>query len=141
MTVQSLKIIDSHSNVTSYKYTDKSGSFESISATPGQSAAYLAMNQKSFAQKTQTQWNNLSTGAKIGIACGIGGAFLLAMILFVFYCMKQRRQGKMEKEKADRIWEAQQAENAELRGRMAAYQQQMKRGNFAVSHMGHGEKF
>lgn len=141
MTVKSLKISDAHTNVAYYQYTDQSGSYESIKDIAGQSPAFKAMHEKSTSQKLEENWQGLSTGAKIGIAAAVGGTFLIAFIAFIFYCMRQRRQGKAEKEKADKAWDLQQAENVELRGRMAAYQQQMKRGNFAVSHMGHGEKF
>lgn len=134
MTVQSMKVTDSHHNVAYYSYGDKSGSWESIEDVAGRSPAWQAMHQKSTSQKVEEQWNGLSTGAKIGIACGVGGVLLIALIAFSFYCVSQRRQGKAEKEKADREWDAQHAE-------LMAYRNQMKKGAFAVSHMGHGEKF
>ncbi|KAK5172688.1 uncharacterized protein LTR77_002808 [Saxophila tyrrhenica] len=137
MTVQSLKIIDSHTNVSYYDYGDKTGSWESIKAIPGQSNAYKLMHLKSFGEKTQEQWDGLSTGAKIGIAAGIGGTFLIAFAAFIFYCLRQRRQGKAEKAMADKEWEAQQAENVELKGQISAYQTQMKNGAFATSYLGH----
>lgn len=137
MVVQSLKIVDSHTNVSYYSYGDNSGSWQSIDAVQGESAAYKAINQKDFTETVQQQWNGLSTGAKIGIGAGIGGAILLAFIAFLFYCTRQRRQGKAEKALADKQWDAQQAENAEFRQRMLGYQARMKAGNFAVSHMGH----
>jgi uncharacterized protein HemX len=135
MTVQSLKVIDHHQNVSSYSYGDKSGSWQSIKAITGQSDAYKAMHQKSLAEKTQEQWDGLSTGAKIGIAAAIGGTLLLAFVLFIFYCLRQRRQGKAEKALADQAWEKQQAENLEMKGQLAAYQSQMKKGQFAISHL------
>ncbi|KAK3718698.1 hypothetical protein LTR37_004915 [Vermiconidia calcicola] len=134
MTVQSLRIVDAHTNVSWYSYEDKTGSYESIKATPGESNAYRLIHEKSFYEKTEQKWNGLSTGAKIGIACGVLGVFLLALIVFVFYCIKQRRHGKAEKAAADKEWDYHQQELDEYRTRM-------KRGDFAVSHMGHGEKF
>jgi hypothetical protein len=134
MTVQSMKIIDSHQNVSYYHYGDKSGSWESIDAIAGQSAAYKALHQESTTQKIDQQWSGLSTGAKIGIACGVLGVLLIALIAFTFYCISQRRQGKAEKAIADKEWDAQHAELMEYRNRM-------KNGAFAVSHLRHGEKF
>ena len=134
MTVQSMKVIDSHQNTAYYRYGDKSGSYESIDAIAGQSPAYQAMHEKTTSQKIDEQWSGLSTGAKIGIACGVVGVFLIAFIAFIFYCVKQRRQGKAEKAIADKEWDAQHAELMEYRNRM-------KNGAFAVSHLRHGEKF
>lgn len=134
MTVQSLKVVDGHTNVSYYKYTDTSGSYQSIDAIAGESPVYKALHQESTSQKIAQQWNGLSTGAKIGIACGIGGVFLVALIAFSFYCISQRRQGKAEKMNADKEWDAQQAE-------LLQYRNRMKRGDFAISHLRHGEKF
>jgi hypothetical protein len=134
MTVQSLKVTDSHHNVAYYKYGDQSGSWQSIEDVAGRSPAWKAMHQKTTTQKIEKQWSGLSTGAKIGIACGVGGAFLIAIIAFSFYCISQRRQGKAEKALADKEWDAQHAELLEYRNRM-------KRGEFAISHLRNGEKF
>ena len=130
MTVQSLRVVDSHTDVSYYSYGDQSGSWESIKAIPGKSNAVKVMTQKSFTQQAEKTWSGLSTGAKIGIACGVGGVLLIAFVLFIFYCMKQRRQGKAEKANADKAWDAHQAELMEYRNRM-------RRGDFAVSHLGH----
>ena len=134
MTVQSLKVTDSHHNVAEYSYGDHSGSWQSIEDVAGHSAAWTAMHQKTTSQKIEKQWSGLSTGAKIGIAAGIGGALLIALIAFTFYCISQRRKGKAERAIADKEWDHHQAELAEYRNRM-------KRGDFAISHMGHGAKF
>jgi hypothetical protein len=137
MTVKSLKIVDGHIGTSFYKYTDKSGSYESIDAVKGDSAAFKAIHEKTFTQNVEKEWSGLSTGAKIGIGCGIGGAFLLAFIAFIFYCVRQRRQGKAEKALADKQWDAQQAESLQFKTKMADYHTRMKAGHFAVSHMGH----
>jgi hypothetical protein len=134
MTVQSLKVTDSNHNVAYYSYGDKSGSWQSIKDIAGRSPAWQAMHKKTFTQNAEKQWNGLSTGAKIGIACGVGGVLLIALVAFTFYCISQRKQGKAEKALADKEWDAQHAELLEYRNRM-------KRGDFAISHMGHGEKF
>lgn len=134
MTVQSLKVVDAQTNVSWYSYSDTSGSYESIKMTDGESNALKAMNEKSTYQKAQERFDGLSTGAKIGIAGGVIGFFALCLIAFAFYCVKQRRAGKAEKAKADKEWDGHQAELMEYRNRM-------KRGDFAIHHMGHGEKF
>ena len=130
MTVQSLKVVDSHTNVAYYAYGDQSGNYDSIKAIPGKSPAYKAMNQKSFTENAEKQWDGLSTGAKIGIAGGVLGVFAILFAIFILYCIKQRRQGKAEKAKADREWEEQFAEFQE-------YREKMRKGGFAVSSMGH----
>ena len=130
MTVQSLKIVDRHNNAAFYAYKNQSGDFDSIKVIPGKSNAYKAMHEKSFTQTAEKKWSGLSTGAKIGIACGVCGAFLIALVAFTFYCISQRRQGKAEKAVADKAWDEHHAEMMEYRNRM-------KRGDFAVSHMGH----
>lgn len=134
MTVQSLKVIDAHQNVSWYSYADQSGSYESIKMEEGESNAFKAIHEKTASQKAQEQWDGLSTGAKIGVAGGIVGFFALCFIAFIFYCMRQRKAGKLEKAKADKEWDGHQAE-------LEAYRNQMKRGDFAIHHMGHGEKF
>lgn len=134
MTVQSLKVVDAQSNVSWYSYGDQSGSYESIKMVDGESNAYKALHAKSTSQKVNEEWQGLSTGAKIGIAAGVIGFFAICLIAFAFYCMKQRKAGKMEKAKADKEWDGHQAELMEYRNRM-------KRGDFAIHHMGHGEKF
>ena len=130
MTVQSLKMTDGTTNSSWYAYGDNSGSHESIKVIDGKSNAYKYINQKSTSQKIDEQWKGLSTGAKIGIACGIAGFFLICAVAFTFYCVSQRRQGKREKQIADKAWDAQHAELMEYRDRM-------KRGDFAVGYMGH----
>lgn len=130
MTLQSLKITDSHSDVAWYAYGDQSGSFDSIKAIPGKSNAHKAINEKTFAQHTEQQWEGLSKGAKIGIAAGLLGLFAVLFAVFILYCIKQRRRGKAEKAIADREWEAQFAE-------FQHYRDKMRKGGFAVSSMGH----
>jgi len=134
MTVKSLKVIDAHSNSSWYSYGDKSGHYESIKIEEGESNAYKEMHKKSSYEKAEKQWEGLSTGAKVGIAGGVVGFVALCFIGFLFYCFKQRRAGKAEAAAADKEWNGHQAELAE-------YSSRMKRGDFALRNMGHGEKF
>ena len=134
MTVQSITVTDAQNNVSSYAYSDATGDASSITSTPGLSDAYRLINKKSTAEVAQERWNGLSTNAKIGIGCGIGGAFALLVIVYTVVCVTQRKKGRMEREKADREWN-------EHTNELMEYRAQMAKGQFAVSHMGHGEKF
>ncbi|KAK5133041.1 hypothetical protein LTR08_008246 [Meristemomyces frigidus] len=134
MTVQSIKVTDGSTNTSSYMYGDKTGDFSSIEATSGESTVYKLINKKSTIVSVAKKFNSLSMGAKIGIACGVVGALLIALIAFVVFCMKSRRRGKRERAISDQQWDE---NNAEL----MEYRQKMARGGFAQSHMGHGEKF
>ncbi|KAF2481460.1 cell wall glucanase [Neohortaea acidophila] len=136
MTVQSIRMIDGHQNASSYTYGGNSGSWQSIDVAAGESAAYKAINHKQTTaiQNAEQKWNGLSTTAKIGIAAGVGGGFVIALIAFVFYCIKQRRAGRREKALADQEWEKQQSE-------LVQYRHQMKRGYYAVSSSAPGRKF
>lgn len=126
MYVKSIKITDGTTNSSSYSYGDHSGLYSSIKVEQGQSEAYKLINKLTTAQKVQKQWTDLSTGAKVGIACGVLGAFLVAMIAFAFYCVSQRKKGRIEAALHEKEWEAQNAELMEYRSMMA-------KGNFAVS--------
>ena len=130
MTIKSIKVIDGHQNAAWYKYGDNSGSWQSIDVVKGHSNAFKDLNEKTVSEKVEKKWNGLSSGAKIGIACGICGAFLIALIAFIFYCVSQRRAGRREKAAADKDWDAHQ-------GELLQYREQMKRGAFAISHLGH----
>lgn len=121
---------DGHQNAAWYKYGDRSGTYESIDVEKGRSNAYKAIHEKSTAEELQHKWDGLSTGGKIGVACGVLGVFAIGLIVFSFYFIKQRRAGKAEKALADQAWDAQQAELNE-------YRMRMKRGDFAVGFMGH----
>lgn len=134
MTVQSIRMIDGQQNAATYSYGDRSGTWESIDIAKGKSDAFKAIHSKTTVQELQHKWDGLSTTAKIGIASGILGAFVIAMIAFSFYCIRERRAGKREKALADQAWDAQQAE-------LVQYRNRMKRGDFAVGFMGHGEKY
>lgn len=136
MQVESIKITDGSTNTTTYAYGDNTGSSSSIKSTPGTSVAALEIQKKttSAAQRLQTHWTGLSTGAKIGIAAGVGGAALIGAVAFIWYCCGQRKQGRQEKMMEDQQWDEQTAE-------LMAYRTQMSKGQFAVGHMGHGEKY
>ncbi|KAK5159560.1 hypothetical protein LTS14_002702 [Recurvomyces mirabilis] len=134
MTVQSITITDATTNVTSYTYGDTTGSYQSITSTPGISAASKLANKVSAAQSAQKQWNGLSQTAKIAIGCSVVGVLLIVVVAYTAICVVQRKKGRLERQRADREWDEQQNE-------LLAYRSRMAKGGFAVSHMGHGEKF
>ncbi|KAI7228800.1 hypothetical protein KC330_g7737 [Hortaea werneckii] len=134
MTIQSMKIVDGTSNVTSYAYSDQSGDYSSITTEPGNSKAYNILNQKSTTEQAKQKWDGLSTGAKVGIACGVIGAVAIGILAWCTFCIFQRRKGKKERLAADAEWDKEQAELQE-------YQVMMRNGKFAMSSLGHGQKF
>ncbi|KAF2723428.1 glycoside hydrolase family 16 protein [Polychaeton citri CBS 116435] len=133
-TVKSIKVVDGSLNSSSYVYGDETGGYESIKINAGESSAYQTLHKDSKLDRAQQHWHALSTGAKIGIAVGFSSAFGIAFIAFLFYCIKQRREGKQERIAADKEWEAEKNE-------MMAYRQRMSKGGFAVSHLPIGSHY
>lgn len=127
MRVKSLRVVDGTQNATSYGYGDKSGSWQSIKVTNGQSDAYKVINKISGTQNAMNAWNGLSTAAKIGIACGIAGALALGMLAWCVFCCIQRRKGREEKRIADKEWDDHQNE-------LLQYRRMQQKGQFSVSH-------
>ena len=79
-------------------------------------------------QQAESRWSGLSTGAKVGIACGVLGAVALLFIGFLFYCCGQRRRGRQDRLAADKEWDANQNELME-------YRSMMTKGAFAQSNL------
>ncbi|KAK4611840.1 putative extracellular glycosidase [Fulvia fulva] len=126
MNVKSIKITDGTTNSSSYSYGDHSGHWSSIQIKEGQSEAYKRINKLSTAQMAEKHWQGLSTDAKIGIAVGVLGGVLVAVIAWIFFCISQRKKGRAEAAAHDQAWEQQNAELME-------YKSMMAQGNFAVS--------
>lgn len=115
MTVQSLRITDRTSGYTQYQYGDNSGSFQSIKLLNETKAIQLdGGNNKTVAQK----WSGLSQNAKIAIAASVGGALLIALCVFAFCCLRQRRAGKHEKLLEDAKYEKNRTEILAFRAEM-----------------------
>ncbi|OJD13632.1 hypothetical protein ACJ73_09182 [Blastomyces percursus] len=94
MTVKKLRVED-YSTGKEYEYTDRSGSWESIKIHNGTS--YLAEEAhkpppKSLGQK----WRELPSGAKIAVYASAGGVAVVAFLVLIFCCVKQRRAGRRE---------------------------------------------
>jgi len=134
MTVQSIKVTDGSTNTSSYIYGNQSGGYASIDAVAGESTVYKDLNKESTTEQLQQKWSGLSTTAKIGIICAVGGILLIVVIACTVCCCMQRRRGRAEKALADREWDQQHNELME-------YRERMKRGEFAVTHLGHGDKW
>lgn len=133
MKIKSLRVEDAHTNSSSYHYSDASGSHASIVVNEGESAVYKALNKLSTKQKAEEKWTGLSDTAKYAIAGSVCGTVLLVCIIYTFVCITQRKKGRLEREIHDKEWQAHQDE-------LAAYRQKMARGDFAISHLGHGEQ-
>lgn len=115
MTVQSLRITDRTTGYSQYQYGDNSGSFESIKTLNTTKAIQLdGTNEKTVAQK----WSGLSQNAKIAIAASVCGALLIALCVFAFCCIRQRRAGKHEKLLEDAKYEKDRAELLAFRAEM-----------------------
>jgi uncharacterized protein HemX len=73
----------------------------------------------------RNRFESLSTGAKIGIAVGVLGAVAIGASIWLFFCIKSRRQGKKE---AQALLAEERKEAAEL----SEYKAQMQAGRFAM---------
>ena len=97
-----------------YKYGDKTGSWQSIDVTAGNST--VAENVSKPPPESMTQkFNKLSSGAKIGIAAGVGAAIVGLILLFCIYCIRQRRSGRRERMAADLAYDKETAELMQFR--------------------------
>ncbi|KAI0803852.1 concanavalin A-like lectin/glucanase domain-containing protein [Xylaria sp. FL0064] len=108
MYVQSARIED-FSSGKEYTYTDKTGSWESIKITEGNSTAAETINkppEKSLSQK----WADLPESARIGIYAAAGAVGGLLFIALAVYYIKQRRRGQKEAALAAKMHEEERLE-------------------------------
>ncbi|KAI0204077.1 concanavalin A-like lectin/glucanase domain-containing protein [Astrocystis sublimbata] len=94
MYVESVRVED-FSSGKEYKYTDTSGSWQSIKAVEGNSTASESIHkepEKSLSEK----WADLPEGTRIGIYTAAGTIGGLAFLGLAFYYIKQRRRGQKE---------------------------------------------
>ncbi|EAU38310.1 conserved hypothetical protein [Aspergillus terreus NIH2624] len=108
MAIQKIRVQDYHSG-KEYEYSDHSGSFESIKVVEGNSTAVEELN-KAPAKSLAEKWAEVPTGGKIGVYVGaaVVGAMLIAG--FIFFCLKQRRKGRLEHALDDSKWTAERTE-------------------------------
>ncbi|KAI1427127.1 concanavalin A-like lectin/glucanase domain-containing protein [Xylaria sp. FL1777] len=108
MYVQSAYVED-FSSGKEYTYTDKTGSWQSIKITEGNSTAAETVNkppEKSLSEK----WAELPQSAKIGVYAAAGAVGGLLFIALAVYYIKQRRQGQKEAALAARMHEEERLE-------------------------------
>ncbi|KAK5085000.1 hypothetical protein LTR70_006210 [Exophiala xenobiotica] len=116
MYVKSLRITDAAAGQgTQYEYGDNSGSFDSIKILNNTAAIKLDGNDGESMVK---RWQGLSETAKIAIGASVCGVALIAAIIFVFCCIKQRRAGKHERLLEDAKFEKDRAELLAFRAEM-----------------------
>ncbi|KAJ5153668.1 Concanavalin A-like lectin/glucanases superfamily [Penicillium coprophilum] len=95
MTVSKIRVQD-FSSGKEYKYTGHTGTRESIEVVSGNSTAITQIN-KQPAKTLSQKWDDLGSGAHIGVYCGAGVAAALLLGAFIFYCLKQRRSGRLQR--------------------------------------------
>ncbi|PCH06157.1 Concanavalin A-like lectin/glucanases superfamily [Penicillium occitanis (nom. inval.)] len=96
MTVQKLRVQDFHSG-KEYTYTDQSGTYQSINVTSGNSTANTEIN-KSPPESLSEKWNKLSNGVHIAVYSVAAGVGAIMLALALFYCISQRRKGRLERQ-------------------------------------------
>lgn len=116
MTVQSLRITDATTGGTQYQYSDNSGSMASIKVL--NETAPIKLDGENGESMTK-RWAGLSTTAKIAVGATVGGVALILVAIFIFCCVKQRRQGKHEKLLEDAKFEKDRAELMAFRAEMS----------------------
>ncbi|RAL02580.1 glycoside hydrolase family 16 protein [Aspergillus ibericus CBS 121593] len=95
MTVSKVRVQDFHTG-KEYVYNGTSGSYESIEVVSGNSTAQAEI-EKQPAKTLAQKWADLGTAAHIGVYCGAAAFAAIAIAGFVFYCLRQRRQGRLER--------------------------------------------
>ncbi|KAF9892974.1 hypothetical protein FE257_000566 [Aspergillus nanangensis] len=94
MVVQSCRVHDFHTG-KEYEYGDHSGTWESINVVDGNSTAVEEINkppEKSLSEK----WDEIPNGGKIGVYVGAAAVGAMLIALFIFFCIRKRRQGRLE---------------------------------------------
>ncbi|KAJ5555204.1 Concanavalin A-like lectin/glucanase subgroup [Penicillium sp. DV-2018c] len=95
MTLSKLRVEDFHSG-KEYSYSDHSGSWQSIDVLDGNSTALTELN-KPPAKSLSEKWDDLGQGAHIGVYIGAAVVAAICVAGLVFFCLRQRRKGRLEK--------------------------------------------
>jgi beta-glucanase (GH16 family) len=118
--VKSVRVTDHSLGSTQYIYGDQTGTFESIRAVDTAPALKLdGENSEGAAQTAQQKWNGMSKTTKIIIASVVVGVFVIAVLVFAFCCIRQRRAGKHERLLEDAKFEKNQSELLAYRAEMS----------------------
>ncbi|KAK3331454.1 glycoside hydrolase family 16 protein [Apodospora peruviana] len=102
-------MVEDFSSGKEYTYSDKTGSWQSIKISEGNSTVKEVVNavpEKSVSEK----FNELPSTSKIAIyasAAGVGGVLI---IFALFYCIRQRRRGSREAKIAEAKFQAERLE-------------------------------
>ncbi|KAI1328659.1 glycoside hydrolase family 16 protein [Xylariaceae sp. FL0255] len=94
MYVQSAKVVDGTSG-SEYTYSDRSGTWESIKVTAGNSTAAQSIN-KPPSESISQKFDALPQATKTGIYAAAGAVGGILFLLLGFYYFKQRRRGARE---------------------------------------------
>ena len=76
-------------------------------------------NHVSAAQVAARRWSNLSKTAKIAIFSSVVGSLVIAIALFIFCCIRQRKAGKKERAAEDAEFEKGTADLLAFRAEMS----------------------
>ncbi|KAF2493907.1 extracellular cell wall glucanase Crf1 [Lophium mytilinum] len=99
-----------------YAYGDKTGDWESIKITEGQSKAIKEITSP---HGVTGRWKALSKTTQIAIAASAAGAAVLCLLAILFCCIKQRRAGRREYAELEAQREKEAAELVEYKTKMA----------------------
>ncbi|QSZ32750.1 hypothetical protein DSL72_002329 [Monilinia vaccinii-corymbosi] len=108
MYVKSASIQD-YSTGSAYEWGDQTGSWQSIKVISGNSTIAEAITKNSTPTlSTGEKWNSLSTTTKLVVYCGGGAAAAALVSAFLFTFLRQRRNGRLEREAYNQLIEKQQ---------------------------------
>ncbi|KAL4899333.1 hypothetical protein BDW74DRAFT_163693 [Aspergillus multicolor] len=99
MEVSKIRVKDFHT-AKEYTYSGHTGSYDSINVVSGNSTAKHEI-EKTPAKSLSDKWDDLGTGAHVGVYVGAAVAGALAIAGFIWFCIRKRRQGRLERALAE----------------------------------------
>ncbi|KAJ6157817.1 extracellular glycosidase [Penicillium chermesinum] len=124
MSVKSIRAKDFHSG-KEYIYGNRSGSYQSIKVIDGNSTIADDLNKKP-SESVSDKWNKLPEGAHIGVYVAAGVVGAIAVAGFLFWCLRQRRNGRLENALGDN-------QHANERDEMQNYQNDWKQSEWRAT--------
>ncbi|KAJ5703920.1 hypothetical protein N7493_011058 [Penicillium malachiteum] len=109
MVVQKIRVHDFHTG-KEYKYGNESGDWQSIEVISGNSTTVTELN-KTPPETLAEKWAKLGEAAHIGIYVSAGVVGAAAIGAFAFWCIRQRRKGRLENALDDTRYNDQLAES------------------------------
>ncbi|TGO64415.1 hypothetical protein BCON_0007g00650 [Botryotinia convoluta] len=120
MYVKSAAVQD-YSTGSEYEWTDKTGDWTSIKVISGNSTvAETITKNETPTLSIGEKWDNLPKTTKLAVYCGGGAAVAALVSAFLFTFLRQRRNGRLEREAYNQLIEKQQQD---------AYKDQMELHN------------